>query len=261
MTMHCSRVLFISRRLTYGIFMTPAKESALLMGDLSGTIIHPFFVHLAHLAGCVFYQERRLGRYGLLSILAGHFQLTLAALATMKEEDDPLALARAYWAMTIAHVFPSSVSAAQRYLFKSMEVIRRNNLRFIRCAADNGSQLDSIVSPVVEEFSEEVHERVAYLADMLHVETYVYIAGQPGGPYYYHSEDFYKNALPVRTACIPRKFLLISVQKVYSELYQYSYDSSTNEKLLSDLEVQFRYELPVRLSYCTFDDSLTPLTS
>lgn len=189
------------------MYLTAVKEKALLLGDLSGAIIHPFFVHLANLAGVQFYQER-LGRYCLLPILAGHLQSTLEALTTMKEEDDPISLARAYWAMTIVYAFPSAIRAAQRYLLRAVEIIRRNNIRFVRYLADSGSQLELSVPSILEPFSEEVHERVAFLADMLHVETYIYIAGQPGGPYYYHSENYYKFELPARIVFLPPIIIL-----------------------------------------------------
>jgi hypothetical protein len=115
----------------------------------------------------------------------------------MREQDDPISLARAFWAMAIVYTFPSSIRAAERYLLRSVDIIRRHNLRFVPMSTGDTTQQVGI-SSFIPPFSEQLHERIAFLADMLHVETFLYIAGQPGGPYYYHDASVYISVLPVR---------------------------------------------------------------
>lgn len=40
-----------------GLRMIPAKLDAILRGDLSGRIVNPIFIHIAHLVGCLWYQS------------------------------------------------------------------------------------------------------------------------------------------------------------------------------------------------------------
>lgn len=37
--------------------MIPAKLNAIARGDMSGLVLHPIFIHVAHLIGCLFYHH------------------------------------------------------------------------------------------------------------------------------------------------------------------------------------------------------------
>lgn len=165
-----------------------------MFGDLSGTFIHPFFIHFANLAGAQAFQEQQ-GHFGLLYIQALHLHFTLEAFHTMKEEDDPFALAQANFFMGMAYGHIQKIHVAARYLKRSVGIVRRNRIRFIPMLS--GDETNDLCS--LPPFSEEVHERAAFLAQMLYSEIVVYLLGQPGAnlgksPWESHLTD----ELPVR---------------------------------------------------------------
>jgi hypothetical protein len=176
----CSRVIFLSRRLLNGVHLETRKQQALILGDLSNTIIHPFYVHFAHLVGCHMYQEYQ-GHFGLLYIQAVHLRLSLEALATMVEEDDPVSLARANHFMAMAHAYTRNVRSSKYYLRKTVDIIQRRQIRCVPISRTDSAHHESKVLTKVPPFSEEVHERVVFLAQMLYAGTFVYLAGQPEG--------------------------------------------------------------------------------
>lgn len=51
-----SRLLFFVHRVQFGLYFPPAKRQAIILGDTSGIVVHPF-MYFAQLVGCHFYQE------------------------------------------------------------------------------------------------------------------------------------------------------------------------------------------------------------
>lgn len=142
---------------------------------MSGLHIHPFFVHLAHLCGAQFYQEIQ-GSYFLQEVQAMHFQFTLDALASMREEHDPLSLAQALYSTAMVYAYTKAVKISKVYFKRCMAVIRRNNIRVV---PHQQGYKDQSVLPDPLELHEKSCERVAFLAQMLYIEDMVYIIGQP----------------------------------------------------------------------------------
>jgi hypothetical protein len=175
---HCSRIIFLSQRFANGVYLPTTKQQALILGNLSNTTIHSFFVHFAHLVGCHMYQEFQ-GRFSLLYIQAIHLRLALEALATMVEEDDPFSLARAYHYMAMAYAYTRNVRYSKHCLRKSVDIIQRRKIRCVAITVGDSTQREPDVLPPVPPFTEEVHERVAFLAQMLYAGTFVYLVGQP----------------------------------------------------------------------------------
>lgn len=232
------------------------------MGDCSGAIIHPFFIHLSHLAGCQvsespmypliytnvlpskFYQER-LGYYCLLPTQAGHLMSTLEAFASMREENDPFSLAQASWTMCIVYTHPQNLAMARRHLKMSMDIVQRNNIRFVPNSKGRTSS-HAEISNFVPVFTEAVHERTAFLANLVHAETFIYLAAQPGGGYYPDNSS-YEAELGVSITSPSRAVFLM--QAVYSDVY--SEPSLTQNGITyPELETQFRYDLPVSAPSC-----------
>lgn len=108
-----SRLLFLCHRLIYGIHIPFAKQQAILVGDLSSAIVHPFYVYFANLSGCVFYQERK-GHQFLSCVESAHLQSTLDALGTMVEENDPFTMAQANFLMGMAYGHIKDISSAKK---------------------------------------------------------------------------------------------------------------------------------------------------
>jgi hypothetical protein len=157
----------------YTIYLSSAKQQALILGDTSNTVVHPFFVHFAHLAGCQFYQQLQ-GRFNLSHVEATHQKLTLTSLTSMNEED-LLSLAQANIWMGLGCIYRRLFRQAKPYMKTSLQIIRKN-IRFF--GGDTTTRQEkSMISPVPPE---EVHERVVFLSQVLYIEAAVYLIGQPG---------------------------------------------------------------------------------
>lgn len=119
-------------------------------------------------------------------------------MKTIDEQEDPFSFALAYFYMGLAHGYAQNSTMAIRTLRKSVESIRRNGIRYMPISHGNASQQGPNVLTSLPEFSEEVHERAVFLSQMLHSETFMYMAGQPniGG---FYCEDHLKDILHVST--------------------------------------------------------------
>lgn len=104
-----------------------------------------------------------------------HLHLTLDALASMKERDDPYSYAQAHLFLALTYGYAHSMSLGKRYLKKAVEIIRRNRLRFVPIS-------DGDVAQSQEEDTESLYERVTVLAQMVYVGIITYLVGQYPSP-------------------------------------------------------------------------------
>lgn len=168
----------------------------------------------------------------------------------MKEEDDPLALAQANLFMGSAYGYAQALGTGKKYLKRSVEIIRRHKLRFVTISTgDRATQRVDILSS--QEVMDEVHERAAFLAQTLFIETLAYIMGQTSsnrtGIIFDHTD---KSEPLVSFSTLFRRNLVFFYTYREQKLYQnvYFHEEKIAETSL-DLESQFRYELPVRSSF------------
>lgn len=173
------------------MYIPLAKYQALLAGDKSGAVIHPFFICFAHLVGCQvripasicspnftldqFYQERA-GSQFLLPIQADHLQSCIEAFATMKEKIDPPGYLLACYSLHLLYGCFHAASSSNEFYKRCTKVIRRNNLRFVPKSSQG-----QVISSQTPEFTEYAHERIALLAQIVASEATIYICGLPGG--------------------------------------------------------------------------------
>jgi hypothetical protein len=106
-----------------------AIYQVILRGDLSGTVVHPFFVHFANLAGCHLYQQHRRS-FSLLSIESIYLRLTLTQLQTMQENDDPNAYALANQLMATSCFCAYRVSSGLWYMRRATKTLKSHGIRF-----------------------------------------------------------------------------------------------------------------------------------
>jgi hypothetical protein len=125
------------------------------------------------------YQEQQ-GFFCSLPAQAFHLRRTLKSFASMREEDDPFNFALANFYMGLSNGYIQNVKTSIRLLRRSVEVVRRNGIRFVPISSGDACQQhhDSLSS--IPEFSEDVHERAAFLSQMLYTESFLFLAGQPG---------------------------------------------------------------------------------
>jgi hypothetical protein len=172
------------------------NKQAIFEGDLSGEIVHPFFVHLAHVVGCQLYQELA-GSYSFLSIQASHYWTALEALEDMKE-DDPMSLAWAHLAVGTIYAYTHRFHASKVHIRKSINIVKRNDIRFVPVSADNtGSQPGPSVISHISEYSDEVYERVSFLCYLLYGQVWCYLAGQPAAEPAFNFDQNIINEMPV----------------------------------------------------------------
>lgn len=120
------------------------------------------------ISGCHLYQERRR-EFSLLHIQTKHLHLTCASLLDIKEEADPFMCALANHFMALICYYTHALRHGERYRRRVMEIIQRNNIRFVP-SSDTGD-----IGSGILEYSEEVHERAAFLAEQIYTETDIHM--------------------------------------------------------------------------------------
>lgn len=177
--MHKSRLIYLSHDLVYGNIHSSAKAQAIILGDISGTVISPFFVYYAELSGRHHYQLSQMefslwGPQGVLGQLAFRF------LSMIRPEDEPLTFARAHWMVALALMTVGNPNLAWKHYRRSVTVIKRHDIRFVPKVVIDYPGIPFVTSGFIP--SEEDHERVAFLSKVLYLEAflYFYVSGLPG---------------------------------------------------------------------------------
>jgi hypothetical protein len=148
-----------------------AKRQAILQGDLSNTVIHPFFIRFATMFGCNLYSERRKD-YIFASNLDVYIRLAWESIASMAEEDDPLSFAQAHQFMSLACIYNHDLSLGRQLLKEAVRIIRRNNIRFVPSQdlyEDERKRMPATSLP------EKDHERISFLSELIFSEVYIKI--------------------------------------------------------------------------------------
>ena len=144
-----------------------AKEQAIILGDRSGTFVHPVYIDFAQLYGCRTYRlisgdqslaglERELGK-----------QL-MSALSEM-DVSNVFDCARAHLIVGANFLVSSEINIATRYIRYVANLIERSPSDFL--PPPNGASRTS--SPL--ELSEEVQERFALIAHIVNCRSLVRI--------------------------------------------------------------------------------------
>lgn len=95
----------------------------------------------------------------------------------MKEEDDPIVLAQANFCIGAAAVHCRSFRIGKRYLKRAVQIIRRNDIRFVPSPPVVDGESTIIVSLV--EPPRLMEERVTLLTQVVSMELLLYLLGQP----------------------------------------------------------------------------------
>ena len=225
-----SRIVFVSLRMMHGSYIPFAKLQAIIIGDLSGAFIHPFFIHFAEVSGCHFYQYRHPD-YSLLQYQGELLRATYEALDTMRPEDDPLAYAQAQIHMSMAVMSVGKVKIALNHLGKGVNTIQRFDIRFI----PQGMGGNDYTVQEIGGYSEEAHERAVFLSKILHFEAYLslYVMGLPGVQSFNADRDLRKLSVRFRISdargayLIPLSILLRREYKRASRISATTWNTSS----------------------------------
>lgn len=139
------------------VYFSNDYYQAMVNGDLSGSVVHPFFIHFANLAGCHIYQQHQR-KFSLLATEAIHLRLTLAELEKMEENDDPIAFATAYTLMAIASFLTRMYSAGLGYMEMAVMTLKSHGVDL--CSVNTA--LDS---------TSRNHQKSVLLLTLLYTET------------------------------------------------------------------------------------------
>ncbi|KAF9646250.1 hypothetical protein BDM02DRAFT_261728 [Thelephora ganbajun] len=211
------RFEFISHLIQFAIFLPVAKLQAIILGDTSGTFVHPCFIHLAHLIGCHHYQDNRLD-YSLNHLELLHLNMvchTLEAMdrppqqqpqprfhtlgqthrpreepdpRTQGESEDPFTYAQIRFLLVLFSLLWRNTNVASR-LFKSVfSIVERNDIRFVpehrllqvqHEREGHAGYAGSLDKDglPIPEFSESDYERVAFLATLIGADAGLQVFG------------------------------------------------------------------------------------
>ena len=169
-----SRLLYLSYSLVRGNLFTSPKFQAIVLGDMSGTQVHPFFVLFAEFSGRHFYQICRAQWlfWDAQGILA---HLLFRSLMSMKPEDDPVSYVQAHWSMASGLTTVGSPIVARRHYRMALNAIKEHDIRFVK--PHSAGELHLGVH-----FTEQDHERAVLLGKVIHSESFIslYLTGLPG---------------------------------------------------------------------------------
>lgn len=124
--------------------------------------------------GCNLYQERQRDP-SLASILDMHMTRVHETFMEMDETDDPLSFAQAHLLMTLACFYNREFGLANRFFRRSVGTVQQHDIRFVPRRVNDTTPLPP--------FSEEVHERISFLCELLHCSLHVQmLTGKPIEP-------------------------------------------------------------------------------
>ena len=177
-SIHDSRLVFLSYRLAQGIYLSFAQQQAIILGDTSGSFIHPFFIEFAHLVGCHFHRRYSSDNH-LMQLETTYLFSVLRTLSSIKEEADPVSYAHAHWLVAMACVTTGNSQKAVSFMKEAADAVERNRGLFVSQLPN----LNSVPVTVSVDYSEDLHERLGLLAHMLWFRTYMSIFLVDSGVY------------------------------------------------------------------------------
>jgi hypothetical protein len=158
--------VFLSYRVTQGIYLSFAQQQAIILGDTSGLFIHPFFIEFAHLVGCHFHRRYSSGN-DLMQLETTYLFTVLRALSSMREEANPISYAHAHWLVAMACVTTGNSQKAVKFMKEAAHAVERNRDLFLSQLPG----LSSVPVTVSVDYSEDLHEKLGLLAHILWFRT------------------------------------------------------------------------------------------
>lgn len=164
LTISFSRLCVIIKLGKLGMRFTPEKQQALLDGDTSGTVIHPFFILAAQSLGMHLCEE--VGNSpAMITLYAKYVQTALELLTEVFREvaekcDWELQAQVTLW-ITFGSIVMRLSKITSTYLKKSCEAINRGGLQFIPTYGRPPT------------FSHELHEKLSVLSQAIYYENFL----------------------------------------------------------------------------------------
>lgn len=145
-----------------GIRFTPRRQRAVLDGDSSGSVIHPFFIPAAQSIG-MYFCEGMASSHAMIRLQAKHLQRALECLAEVFKGDDwELRAQVALW-VTSASITLSIDDYTFLYMQRCCEAVETAGSRFIPIYG----------RPPL--FSEELQEKLVVLSQIIYFENFLFL--------------------------------------------------------------------------------------
>ena len=147
----------------FGYYFSGPKQDTILREDLSGAVVHPFFVHVMGPLGTHFCTDFK-DSPGVIRFLAKHTQRAFELLAELIMGNHVSLLVQVL------------ISIASMSIHTRFPDFSRHHLRKA-CISLNAAKLQFIpVTGRPPELSEEVRERVVVLSQIVYLENYMFLA-------------------------------------------------------------------------------------
>jgi len=205
-----SRLKVLSRLNKLGIRFTSEKQHAMLRGDTSGAIIHPFFVYAAQALG-MYFCEGVGDSPAMVRLRAKNVQMCSESIVGIfKSHDWVPKMQMAIWIIA-GSVILRLGDSTRCYVQKCRESINTTELQFV----------PTYGRP--PEFSEDLHEKLSALTQIIYFENFLFLTcGGVEPTTTARIEKEFRDQLPVRHPTSLSFTTLSSVfpQKVYPVLFK-----------------------------------------
>ena len=158
-----SRLAALLRLRLFGIYLPGPKQDAVLRGDASGTVVNPFFVHA--LAGLGMYFCAGVEHSPTMVFRrAKHAQRASEQVAEANVGSDRDLAVQISLSLVAVSIHARWLDPASQWLAKTCISLNVANLRFIPATGRP------------PEFTEDIHERIVTLSQVIYLESYMFLA-------------------------------------------------------------------------------------
>ena len=164
-----SRLIVLLRLNKLGIRFTSGKQQALLQGDTSGDVIHPFFVYGAQVWG-MYFCDSMDNSPAMVRLQAKYLQITLELLAEISKGNDWELRAQVGVWITSGSLTLRRGDVTNLYIRKSCEAVEMARLQFVPTYGPP------------PEFSEELHEKLSVLSQIIYFENFSFLVNGGAEP-------------------------------------------------------------------------------
>jgi len=158
-----SRLAALGRLGYFGIYLTGPKQDAVMRGDTSNTIVHPFFVPATAALGmnlCAGVGDSPT----MVRLFAKYTQLSFEQLAVVVSGSDANLQAQAFLYYVAGSLYARWSVVSRQYLRKACIALNAASLRLIPATGRPPG------------LTEDVRERLAVLSQIIYFENYLFLA-------------------------------------------------------------------------------------
>ena len=146
----------------FGIYLSGPKQDAILHGDLSNTVVHPFYVHAMAPVGTDLSNAEPSPR--IIQLRVKHSQRLYEQLAEISMGNNASLLVHAFFFLAAVLLRPKTFKFIRHFLKKACITLNVAKLRFI---PDTGRP---------PELTDDVREQVVMLSQVIYLENYMFLA-------------------------------------------------------------------------------------